>query len=566
MLRKILSIFIVFGLSISLTSSAFAAFANLDLVRVVTDRTPGSTLEIATNLGNINTLAAMTSDTVVGGGTSAFTNFTNGATLSNLNVTYFAVDKTSALVGTLFISAQGFTNAAPPTTAGASNAQNKLATNGGVLNNPVLAYYNTLTATGTTVVANSGNVGSMGGHYSLVNLGAYGGFAQSFQNNANLNLALLETAPIATSIWRFGPGNVNTAFTGVRVLDLTTNADGSTTIVAPVTKTTPTITWANPADITYGTALDSTQLNATSGGVAGTFVYSPVSGTVLNAGTAQTLSVTFNPTDTTLYNPATATTTINVTQAGQTITFGTAPSLTYGGLPGSVGATADSLLPVTVYGTLTPGVCTVSGSTVTPVTAGTCTISADQAGNNNYLAAPQKSLSFTIVKATPAITWAIPAAITYGTPLSATQLNASANVAGSSFVYSPVLGTVLGNGPQNLSVTFSPTDTANYTSANTSVSLTVLPTVQIPGSLAGYDTLSAILLANAITKDSTIQLRDVYTTATAETLLFNNGFIVTISGGLDAGWLPTANLTKVKGTLTVQSGKLIVSGLIIKQP
>ena len=28
-------------------------------------------------------------------------------------------------------------------------------------------------------------------------------------------------------------------------------------------KTTPTITWANPADITYGTALSAAQLNAT---------------------------------------------------------------------------------------------------------------------------------------------------------------------------------------------------------------------------------------------------------------------------------------------------------------
>ena len=41
-----------------------------------------------------------------------------------------------------------------------------------------------------------------------------------------------------------------------------------------------------PADITYGTALSATQLNATAN-VPGTFVYTPVAGTVLNAGAAR---------------------------------------------------------------------------------------------------------------------------------------------------------------------------------------------------------------------------------------------------------------------------------------
>ena len=51
-----------------------------------------------------------------------------------------------------------------------------------------------------------------------------------------------------------------------------------------------------------------------------------------------------------------------------------------------------------------------------------------------------------------------PAAITYGTALSATQLNATANVPGS-VVYSPPSGTVLPVGAnQTLSVTFTPTE------------------------------------------------------------------------------------------------------------
>ena len=64
---------------------------------------------------------------------------------------------------------------------------------------------------------------------------------------------------------------------------------------------TPTINWSDPADITVGTALGVTQLNATAS-VAGTFVYNPDSGTVLSLGDNQDLDVTFTPTDTANYN------------------------------------------------------------------------------------------------------------------------------------------------------------------------------------------------------------------------------------------------------------------------
>ena len=60
-----------------------------------------------------------------------------------------------------------------------------------------------------------------------------------------------------------------------------------------VTQALPVISWTNPVAVTYGTALSSNQLNAAAN-VAGSFVYSPTNGTVLNAGT-NALSVTFTP-------------------------------------------------------------------------------------------------------------------------------------------------------------------------------------------------------------------------------------------------------------------------------
>jgi hypothetical protein len=96
-----------------------------------------------------------------------------------------------------------------------------------------------------------------------------------------------------------------------------------------VLKASTTITWSAPADITYGTALSATQLNATAN-VPGTFVYSPAAGTVLNAGANQTLSVTFTPTDAANYTGATATTTITVLKASTTISWSAPADITYG--------------------------------------------------------------------------------------------------------------------------------------------------------------------------------------------------------------------------------------------
>src|SRR5690606_40750653 len=84
------------------------------------------------------------------------------------------------------------------------------------------------------------------------------------------------------------------------------NAVAGTTVNLTVNKATPTVTWATPAAIMYGTALSAAQLNATAS-VAGTFAYTPASGAVLNAG-VQVLSVDFVPTDATNYNAVAGTT------------------------------------------------------------------------------------------------------------------------------------------------------------------------------------------------------------------------------------------------------------------
>lgn len=85
--------------------------------------------------------------------------------------------------------------------------------------------------------------------------------------------------------------------------------------------------------------------------------------------------------------------------------------------------------------------------------------------------------ALTVTKADQAITWADPAGITYGTPLSATQLNATVAVVGASpagaVTYSPAMGTVLGaGGGQPLTVNVAGTN--NYNPATQTVHIDVV--------------------------------------------------------------------------------------------
>ena len=265
--------------------------------------------------------------------------------------------------------------------------------------------------------------------------------------------------PAAGTVLGAGSRTLSVTFTPTDTTDYST-ATVSVTLV--VTQATPAITWPTPAAILYGTALSATQLDASST-VAGTFVYSPASGTVLTAG-SQTLSVTFTPTDTTDYTTATASVTLVVTQATPAITWPTPAAIPYGTALSATQLDASS----TVAGTF---VYTPAAGTVLGAGPRTLSVTFTPTDSTDYSTATV-SVTLVVTQATPAITWPTPAAIPYGTALSATQLDASSTVAGT-FVYSPALGTVLTAGSQTLSVTFTPTDTTDYTTATRAVQLTV---------------------------------------------------------------------------------------------
>jgi sugar lactone lactonase YvrE/uncharacterized membrane protein len=290
----------------------------------------------------------------------------------------------------------------------------------------------------------------------------YGTALSGTQLNASSTVAgSFAYLPVAGTVLTAGAQPLTATFTPTDTTDYTT---ASASVTLTVNKATPPITWATPAAITYGTALSGTQLNASST-VAGSFAYSPAAGTVLAAGT-QTLTVTFTPTDTTDYTTATASVTLTVNKATPPITWATPAAITYGTALSGTQLNASS----TVSGSFSysPAAGTVLAAGTQPLTT-----TFTPTDTTDYTTATA-TVTLTVNKATPPITWATPAAITYGTALSGTQLNASSTVAGS-FSYSPAAGTVLAVGAQTLTVTLTPTNTTDYTTATDSVTLTVNP-------------------------------------------------------------------------------------------
>ena len=235
---------------------------------------------------------------------------------------------------------------------------------------------------------------------------------------------------------------------------------GEETGIMDIAQATPHIGWNTPADIVYGTPLSVTQLNATAN-VPGTFTYTPAAGTVLGAGASQALNVTFVPTDSVNYTTVSASTTINVAKSPAIVSLG--------GLSATYDGTAKNATFTTLPGSLSV-VVTYNGSSTVPKNAGSYTVVA-MVNDANYAGSATGTLI--IAKAAPVVSWNAPADLVYGTSLSATQLNATADVFGS-FNYTPAAGTVLNAGTaQTLSAVFTPLDVANYTTASTSTTINV---------------------------------------------------------------------------------------------
>ncbi len=185
-----------------------------------------------------------------------------------------------------------------------------------------------------------------------------------------------------------------------------------------VNKNTQTITFAALPDVSLSASPLTVAATATSG-LGVTFAASTSSVCTINGSTVTLVatglcSIAANQPGNANYLAATAITqSFNVNKNTQTITFAALPDVTLSASPLTLAATASSGLAVT-FASSSSNVCTVNGNAVTLVTAGTCSITANQAGNANYSAATAVTQSFTVTKNKQTITFGTLPDVTLG--------------------------------------------------------------------------------------------------------------------------------------------------------
>ena len=374
------------------------------------------------------------------------------------------------------------------------------------------------------------------------------------QLNATANVPGTFTySPAVGTVLNAGAAQVLTAtFTPA---DSNYSADGIVNTLIDVSKAAPVLNWSQPGAITYGTPLGSTQLNATAN-VPGTVTYSPAAGSLLNAGASQILTATFTPADSANYSGGSVTATIDVSKATATVTA-TGGTFTYDGQPHPATGSVTGSNGVSLG---TPSF-TYDGSAQPPVNAGSHAVVASFVGDVNHEPA-SATATITIGKGQVVLSWNPPAAIVYGTPLGAPQLNASSNVPGT-FAYAPAAGTVLAAGTgHSLTATFIPADAANYTGGSVATSIVV---AAAPLSMRANDSakpfgapLPAFTASAAgfVNGDTFAALSGALAFATSATAQSAVGTYPVTPSGLSS---PNYVITFVTGALTVVRGGVTVS-------
>jgi alpha-tubulin suppressor-like RCC1 family protein len=333
--------------------------------------------------------------------------------------------------------------------------------------NPAVAY-----AAGALTVTKTTNVSENIVLPSLTDL-TFNGLAKTHTATATgvAGFTYTYTGRAGTS---YGPSSTAPTYAGSYTITATVNDvnyTGAKSLDFAIAKATPTIT-TNPtaAAITYGQSLASSALTGGAASVRGTFSFATPGTTPSVGSTSHT--VIFTPADTLNYNTTSGSASVTVNAAtlnSASIAFTPPASLIYSGSAKTFTATAPGISTDFAYSYSGISGTNYGPTTTAPTNAGNYAVTATVTSANYTGSATQ---TFTIAKITPAITWATPASIAYYTALSATQLNATANAAGS-FAYTPNTGAVLGVGAHALQAVFTPTDTTNYATVTASVPLQV---------------------------------------------------------------------------------------------
>ena len=184
-----------------------------------------------------------------------------------------------------------------------------------------------------------------------------------------------------------------------KAADSTYSAITSPTTTFTFTTATQTITFSTPSTMTVGSSTQTVAPTASSSLTvtltSTTTGICTVAGFVITAVAAGTCSITASQAGDGNFSAATNVIRTFAIQANQTITFTTPSDMAVGGTTQIVAPTASSSLTISLASTST-GVCTVTDFVITAVASGTCSITASQAGNANFLAATDVTRTFAI--------------------------------------------------------------------------------------------------------------------------------------------------------------------------
>jgi hypothetical protein len=209
-----------------------------------------------------------------------------------------------------------------------------------------------------------------------------------------------------TSVISVSGTTLTVAGAGTSVITATFTPNDSTNynvatinMTVTVSKATPTFSNWNNVSKYFGDSAFTVTAPGVTGSLAGSFTYTSATTSVISiagsiftvagAGTS-VITATFTPNDSTNYNSETTTMTVIVSKALQSVVSLSSLSSTYNpsnksvSLTGSGGSGTGNYQYALNASNSTPG-CSVSGTTLTYTTAGTCVIAVTQTSDTNYL-------------------------------------------------------------------------------------------------------------------------------------------------------------------------------------